>query len=340
MRKGNGRRSIADGRTPSAGGRTPQVKRNCPTPSVPRGTVAEGAGVGRQDGPIVVLSYPHSGAQTLTRLLSTSRNLACTSGTGIILLCHAALAAWQEAEGSGQPSVLAIKLVRALAVQMITIIQAVSGASRWCETAFTAPAAADMFLQVFPAATFVCLHRSLPAVIAEGISAYPWGLGTSPFWAYAGQHPGNSAATITAYWTACTEQLLDFESAHPTHCLRTRHEDLTADGGTLASRIYTRLGLDPSNLPALSRSPSASGHDRSQPEHDHQLPLPVEQIPPRLLAKVTGLHTRLGYPPRSPDWRYFGHPAAAMCPFHRQTALTEKVSAPVSADPWGRPGQP
>jgi hypothetical protein len=249
------------------------------------------------DGPIIVLSYPHSGAGKLSRLLSASGSLACTSGTGIVPLCHTAMVTWQQAEESGQPgSALAAKSVRALATQMITIILARTGASRWCETTFTNNAAATIFRQIFPAATFVCVHRSLRAVLAEGIRAYPWGLGASPFWPFAGPHPGNDASTITAFWAARTEDLLAFEASHSAACVRIRHEDLVADTGARAAELYTHLGLNSSDLTALSHLPPDVGHHDGRDEPDQQRALPVDHLPPKLLAKATELHRKLDYP--------------------------------------------
>jgi hypothetical protein len=254
---------------------------------------ADGARAPR--GPVIVLTYPHSGAEMLTHALSASRSLACTSGTGLVPLCHVAAAVWRQAEGHGASSALAITSIRTLANTMITVILAQAGAARWCETAFGHPAAAVTFLEVFPDATFVCLHRSLPGVLADGSAAYPWGLGDSPFWPYSAAHPGNNAATIAAYWAASTEPLLAFEAQHARSCLRVRNEDLAADPDRHVARIYLRLGLDIRDLHALPQP----RHDR---EMDHlavhpNLLAPADKIPAELLAKINELHSELGYAP-------------------------------------------
>lgn len=103
---------------------------------------------------------------------------------------------------------------------------------------------AETFLRIFPEAAFLCLHRNLAGVFADGTAAYPWGLGGSPFWAFAGPHPGNNVATIASFWAACTESLLDFETAHPQSCLRVRCEDLDTDPGGQASKIFGHLGIE------------------------------------------------------------------------------------------------
>jgi hypothetical protein len=244
--------------------------------------------------PIVVLTYAHAGAELLTEVLSASSSLACTSGTGLLPLCHSAAATWQVVENRGAaPSALAIQSVRALASLMNTIVLAQAGASRWCEVAFAKPAAAETFMHLFPEVRFLCLHRSLQGVITEALEAYPWGLGGSPFWPHASKHPGNSVATAAAYWVASTQPLLEFEEMYPQSCLRVRWEDLAAGLATEAAEVFAFLGLDTRDLAGLrhregSRRPGEAG-DRDR------APVPVGKIPRPLLARVIELQTSLGY---------------------------------------------
>jgi Sulfotransferase family len=202
-----------------------------------------------------------------------------------------------QAQGrTGPPSALAIKSVRALATTMITIIQARDGASRWCETAYSTPDVAQTFLQIFPATQFICLYRSMREVLSEAVRTYPWGLGSTPLWAYATGHPGNNAATIAAYWTARTQALLEFESGHPDCSLRVRYEDLAADPVRHAADIFATLGLDDSQLTVLpepsAMEPSAV-HDAAAGAGEPTVP--TDLIPPALMARAGELHARLGF---------------------------------------------
>jgi sulfotransferase family protein len=262
-----------------------------------RGGSASGPAGGGRPGfgaPVIVLTYPHAGAELLGQLLSESRTLACTFASGLVPLCHDAVTTWQRAEGTGgPPSSLAIQSVRALATTMITVIRAGAGVSRWCEIAFASPAAAQTFLQVFPGSMVICLHRSLPGVFREAASTYPWGLGESPFWAFASGHPGNNVATIAAYWVTRTEALLNFETAHPDSSLRIRYEDLVAEPGQQAHTIMTALGLeasDPTVVPQPEAGPAADLTSACSGQ-----PLPADRIPPQILAKVEFLHHALAY---------------------------------------------
>jgi hypothetical protein len=252
-----------------------------------------------------VLSYAFAGADLLTAALSASRSLACTSGTGLIPVCHAALATWQQADDrTGPPSALAITSVRTLAGAMMAAIQARTGAARWCETALAQPAAADSFLQVFPSAAFVCVHRDLPGVLADGLAACPWGLGGSPFWPHAARHPGNSVAAIAAWWAAAARSLLDFEARHPASCTRAHHEHIAADPAAAAARITARLHLHAGDTsagrvhagaagPAASSMPAAVSRDvpasQLRPTALRQL------IDPDLLLAISHVQDELGY---------------------------------------------
>ncbi len=246
-------------------------------------------------GPVVIFAYAYSGAARLQRLLS-SPALACTSGTGLLPLCDQAAAVWRKAdnrEGSSL-SPLAIGSIRALASNLITTFQAAAGGSRWCEVSFSPPDCAETFLQLYPTAKFVCLHRSCPGVIEAGIRANPWSLASTAFGQFAAAYPGNNAAAVAAYWASCTESLLRFEQAYPNACHRARYEDLASYQDLVASKILAFLNL--------AQAPPASLHDTRPTAEEpgtpgHQAEIPAELIPLPLRTRVNDLHTRIGYLP-------------------------------------------
>jgi hypothetical protein len=248
---------------------------------------------GRDSGPVVILSYAYAGVERLVDTVSASPSVFCTQGTGLLPLCHTAASTWQNLEQRGTgPSALAIRSIRSLVNTMATAVQSGSGGSRWCEIAYAGPSAAETFLRIFPEAAFLCLHRNLAGVFADGTAAHRWGLGGSPFWAFAGPHPGNNVATIASFWAACTESLLDFETAHPDSCLRVRCEDLETDPCGQASKIFGHLGIEvPDSMAPVPSSQTGPG---TRPA-EAAAAVPPENLPPPLLAKVTDLHTRLDY---------------------------------------------
>jgi hypothetical protein len=246
-------------------------------------------------GPVIVLTYAHAGAPDLMRMLSASRTLACTAGTGLLNLCADAAATWQRVENRAAPSALAVRSIRGLVGTMAMVLQSGAGASRWCETAFAQAPVADTFAQVFPDASFLCLHRNLPGVMADGVASHPWGLGNSPFWTHSGPHPGNNAETIGSYWAARATQLLDFEARHQPACLRVRHEDLLADPRGQATEIFSRLHLDGGDAMTPVAVPDLLT-EAGQASPGPPPPLPADRMTPELMGVVRELCARLDYP--------------------------------------------
>jgi hypothetical protein len=253
---------------------------------------ADGSAADTEASPVIVLTYPHAGAELLAEGLAASRALAVTSATGILPLCHDAIAAWQEVDARvGPPSSLAIKSVRTLAATMIAAIQVRAGAPRWCETSYSSPAAAMAFLRVVPGTTFLCLHRDLDGVFAEALQTYPWGFGGTPFWPYAADHPGDNVATIVDYWVDRTQALLEFEKIHPESCVRVRYEDLAGDPKSAVTTTLKTIGVPTDDL-QIFRQPVAERDSVGQAGSDPQLP--HDRIPPRLEDRIRELRAELG----------------------------------------------
>lgn len=170
---------------------------------------------------------------------------------------------------------------------MMAAIQVRTGAARWCETSLAQPAAADSFLQVFPSTAFVCVHRDLPGILADGLAAHPWGLGGSPFWPHAAQYPGNSVAAIAAWWATAARSLLDFQARHPASCTRAHHDDIAADPAAAAARIISSLHLDADIAAGRAQAVVAAGPAATSmpaaPSHHAQASQPRPAAPGQLI---------------------------------------------------------
>jgi hypothetical protein len=257
------------------------------------------ADAGAPNSPIIVLSYPYAGAERVQDALAEGSSLGCTSGTGIIPQCAAAAEAWRRIEGqqSMTMSRLAATAIRRLVTAQIATILASSGRRRWCELTTAAPGAAEIFLQVFPDAHFVCVHRSCLDVIGAGVQANPWGLqgpGLRPFLL---AYPGNSVAALAAHWVNSTEQLLGFERANQQATDRVRYEDVTTQPGRALAAVRAALVLgetDSDDSPPAQRGwLTELGAAPAEPDAT----VPAEMIPQPLREQITHLHAELGYPP-------------------------------------------
>jgi hypothetical protein len=253
--------------------------------------------------PVIVLAYPHVGMERLWSLLAANPALACTSGTGILPLCEQAAATWRGADSrtGAQLSPLAVTSTRALTTGVITAILARLGRRRWCEFATALPSSAETFLRLYPQTRVLCLHRACADVIYATLHASPWGLAGPEFAPFIVAYPGSIAAALTAYWTARTRSLIEFEEAHPEVCRRIRYEDLTEEAH--ADALLAFLGLqapDPDILIPAHVDVAAQAYESENGpppgDADDRVPFPADQIPPPLLAQAHSLLTKLGYP--------------------------------------------
>ena len=248
--------------------------------------------------PIIVLSYAYAGAERVQNALAVGSSLSCTSGTGILPQCAAAAEAWRRIEGQQGMTMsrLAAAAIRGLVTAQIAAILASSGRRRWCELTTAAPGAAETFLQVFPDAHFVCVHRSCLGVIGAGVQANPWGLQSPSLRPFLLAYPGNSVAALAAYWVNSTEQLLGFERANQQAADRVRYEDVTTQPGQALAAV--RAALEPGDTendirPARPGWLTEPGDAPAEPD----VTVPAELIPQPLREHITHLHAELGYPP-------------------------------------------
>ncbi len=263
---------------------------------VPR--ARSGGTAGRDDAarnpPVIVLAPPYCGAGRLVSLLARHPDLACTSGTGMLPLCEQAMATWRNADDRAGASALAATTTRALATSIIISVLARHGKRRWCEVAAANSPAAETFLGLFPGTQFLCLHRACPGVIRAALDASPWGIADPVVAPFVRAYPASTVAALTACWVAHTETLLAFERAHPQACLRVRFEDL-AETRHETTEIMTAFlglaGIGGHAAPGEANQPQPTPEDYN-PEAD----LPVDRIPPGVLAQADNLLRQLSYP--------------------------------------------
>jgi hypothetical protein len=258
----------------------------------------EPASPGTRTGPIIVLACAYAGAAGVVEALAADPALAATTGTGIIPLCGQAARTWRRLDGRADPplSQLAASTLRALITAQVTMILAEAGKTRWCELAVGATSAASSFLQVFPGATIVAVHRHSLDMIRAAVQASPWGLNLPRLAPYLSSYQGNTAAALAAYWADSTEQLLAFEAANPHATYRVRYEDATADPDRTLASLRSRLGLTAGPREGIIREPGSTGRPSPQALSPAGTVVPAAIIPRPLLDRVSSLHAQLKYP--------------------------------------------
>jgi protein-tyrosine sulfotransferase len=250
--------------------------------------------------PIIILTYAFSGADYLREVLSTATDFASTYSTGVLPLCDAAAATWRRIDGSDTGlSALAMRSIRSLSSQLIAIIMAGSGGTRWCETVIAPPDCAELFTRLYPATKLISFHRSFADFVQVAIGEYPWGLADSPFAAFTAAYPNRSAAAISAYWASYTERLIEFERTHADRCLRLRFEDLTADPSAALKRVLAFIDDQPEERELISSAIVGGrpyGDADAHPSRS-RAQVPVNEIPPALLQRIRKSCAALGYQP-------------------------------------------
>jgi hypothetical protein len=251
-----------------------------------------------RNGPVVVLSYAYADADRVQNALAVDAGLACTQGTGIIALCAAAAETWRRIEGraSTAMSPLAVAAVRRMVNAQVTAMLAGYGRKRWCELATASPGAAETFLQLFPHARLVCVHRACLEVVRVGVQANPWGLQGQGLAPYLLAHSGNSVAALAAYWADSAEHLIAFENAHPEVTHRVRSEDVAVHPDQALARLRATLGLDDGTKHTDTHLPQPAWlAEPDTPPAQPLAPVPTEMIPEPLRQRISRLQAELGY---------------------------------------------
>jgi len=247
--------------------------------------------------PVIVMAYSGSGAERLRPVLSAFPGLTCTTGTGIVPLCHNAVTAWQAADGGAGEglSTLAAASVRSLSAGLVTAILLRDGGKRWCEFTTAPPMVAETFARLYPHTRFMTVHCRADTVIRAIIDASRWGLAGPEFAPFVSANPASSVAALASFWVAHTTEQLKFEQAHPESCRRVRIEELRANSEQAMLDIGDFLSLRAESVsPWLIEDEGGSQAADANPLPER---IPLAQIPAPLLAQLNELHRELGYQP-------------------------------------------
>jgi protein-tyrosine sulfotransferase len=267
--------------------------------------------------PVFVLTSSRSGSTLLRFILDSHPDLACPPETSIASACAGLARAWDLLEGvagAGRPVTgpmelppRAIRAVRDAADQAFASYLDKRGKRRWCDKSLDSHMFADLMIQLYPDAKFICLYRHCMDVIASGVESCPWGLTRFGFDPFVAQSPGNSVAAIGSYWLATVQTIMAFEERHPDACHRVRYEDLVTGPEEMAARIFSFLGER--QVPGITRTCFQSPHEGSGLGDEkiwftgevtgssmgRGVRVPAGAMPGPLLQSVNEVLTRLDY---------------------------------------------
>lgn len=273
--------------------------------------------------PVFVLCTSRSGSTLLRFLLDAHPDLACPPELKMPVVLTQLARLWSAMETPGRvaPKNAAPTVPPAVAAgirQTMDLIigpyLAGRGKKRYCDKNLGTEQQAETLLAVYPEAKFICLYRHPMDMIASGVEACPWGLGSYGFEPYVAQAPGNSVLAVARYWADHVGAILEIEDKYPGHCHRVRYEDLVADPESTAAELFAFLGLPP--VPGISALAFSRERERAGPGdfkiwNTSQITdssvgrgwsVPADLIPPPLTVTLNNLAGRLGYVPIDGKW--------------------------------------
>ena len=217
--------------------------------------------------PVFVLCAGRSGSTLLRFVLDAHPELACPPETRLAETCARLVAVWSQlsqlgpaARGDRFPDVVG-RGVRGTVATMTAPYLARRGKRRFCDKSLGTAEYADLLVQLFPGARFLCLYRHPMDVIASGIEATPWGLKGFGFERYADAEPGNNVLALARYWSDHVAAIRRVQTAHPDRCHQVRYEDLVTDPQSVADGVFTFLGV--STVPAIAQRCFSSERERT-----------------------------------------------------------------------------
>jgi Sulfotransferase family len=295
----------------------------------PISELAQGAAIQttQADGgsPVFILTASRSGSTLLRFILDSHPDLACPPETMTGSACAVLIRLYYSLENFGAaertdvhapPAVSpeGLKAIRESIDNAFSRYLEQRGKKRWCDKSLDTYQFAELILDVYPEARFICLVRHCMDVIASGVRNCPWGVGRYGFDPFVAQYPGNSVAAIGAYWLSCNQAILGFYEKNPDRCIIMRYEDLVAAPEEVTADALAFIGARPA--PGITRACFAVPHESRGPGDEkiwftdrvsadsvgQGVAVPAIALPPEMRASINEVLARLGYRTVGDDW--------------------------------------
>jgi hypothetical protein len=286
-------------------------------------------------------------------LLDGHPDLACPPETSLPALCGQLATVWSLIEGAPlaaerdaaprQAPGAAVTGIRRMLDEMTGSYLARRGKKVFCDKSLGSARAADLLVQIYPGAKFLCLYRHPMDVIRSGLDACPFGLSGYGFDQYIAGSPGNAVLALARYWLDHATMIAGVEQAHQGRCHRVRYEDLAADPEGVMARVYEFIGA--ASAPGVAQACFSGNRERFGPA-DHKIwatsavtgdsvgrgeSVPAALIVPQVTTAINELASKLGYLPIDGDW---GAPGSAADP--RVPDTIKGAASPPGTPPDGR----
>jgi hypothetical protein len=188
------------------------------------------------------------------------------------------------------------------------------GKKVYCDKSLDSVHHLEAVRQVFPATRYLLLFRHVMDTVASGIEASPWGFHAYGYTPFVHRSPDNFVAALVNYWLAHVDAALRWEEAHPACCQRILYEDLVRSPQRVLDAAFAFLGVTGTDAvlkDAFVRAQSAKGPGDYKVTFTSAVDprslgrgkrVPVEMIPPPLLAAANEKLEALGYERLDRGW--------------------------------------
>lgn len=260
--------------------------------------------------PIFILSNPRAGSTLLRYLLDAHPDISSPAELQLGMVCRVLLGLLESTQGPVDTR-REVRTSRANRfAEVAGIINKVmeehcrnKDKLRWCEKSPHNIDHLDVLNCVFPDSQCICLHRHGLDAVKSWVES---GLSGAPAPSESGASTTGALTAAVQGWCRRTERLLAFETTFQSRCLRVRYEDLVTAPTDILARIASFLEIRA--VPNLHHLAFSLPHDMgpgdpkinwtsavetSQIGQGRQLHL--EDVPPRLRNRLTGLLETLGY---------------------------------------------
>jgi Sulfotransferase family len=291
----------------------------------PISELASGAAIHNDGSPVFILTASRSGSTLLRFILDSHPDLACPPETMIGSACAILIRLYYSLENFGAaertdvhaPPVVSpegLKAIREALDNAFGKYLEQRGKRRWCDKSLDTHQFAELILDVYPEAKFICLVRHCMDVIASGVRNCPWGVGRYGFDPFVAQYPGNSIAAIGAYWLSCNQAILGFYEKNPDRCAMVRYEDLVTAPEDVTADVLAFIGASPA--PGITRACFTVPHESRGPGDEkiwftdrvsadsmgQGVAVPAIALPPELRTSINEVLAKLGYRTVEDDW--------------------------------------
>jgi protein-tyrosine sulfotransferase len=277
--------------------------------------------------PVFIVCNARSGSTLLRCLLDSHPEIACPGETRMaqltacLLEVSTQLAATPSGPAAPRPAAAASLAASDIVSGLIAPYLAQRGKSVWCDKSLFTAEYLDQFVEVFPDARYVCLHRHAMDVIASGLEACRWGFRHYGFDSYVQRSTDNFVDALASYWLERTAAIVSFEESGRAPTYRVHYEHLVSDPeGTLAGLLdFLRVERSSQVVRQMLAEVFVADHGPGWGDHKMGLTasigsasvgrgraIPAILIRPHRRSDMNAVLRALGYAEVTEDWNVSG----------------------------------